>query len=158
MDDLPLADWLRARPRTRALICDIDDTLCVGFDCPLPAAVRALAALDRSIEVHYVTARPEASRAATERFLVEQRLPGWRNLHFCPTWQSSRAHKAEVIARLARQYRVVASIGDHDEEAEASRAAGVPFVRVSGDNDEEAWRQVANLVAAAHDKGEGDRT
>jgi hypothetical protein len=70
-------------PRRRALICDIDDTLCVQFDVPIAAACALLAALDRGIEVHYVTARPEASRAGTERFLVEQRLPGWRNLHFC---------------------------------------------------------------------------
>src|SRR4051794_35395409 len=98
-----LPDWLRPRPRPPAIICDIDDTICVGFDQPILAAVRVLAALDRAIEVHYVTARPEVSREGTERFLMEHRLPGWRNLHFCPSWQSSRTHKAEVIARLARQ-------------------------------------------------------
>lgn len=141
-------DWLRPRPKTRAVICDIDDTLCTQFDQPILTACKVLAALDRSIEVHYVTARPETSRRGTEQFLADQRLPGWRNLYFCPSWQSSRTHKAEVMARLARQYRVVVSIGDHDEDEQASRAAGVPFVRVTRDNMEQAWREVARLVAA----------
>jgi phosphoglycolate phosphatase-like HAD superfamily hydrolase len=144
-----LADWLRQRPKTRAVICDIDDTLCVQFDRPILAACRFLAQLDRAIEVHYVTARPEAARKGTEQFLADQRLPGWRNLYFCPTWQSSRAHKTEVMARLSRQYAVVVSIGDHDEDEQASRAAGVHFVRVTDENVEEAWREVARLVAAS---------
>jgi hypothetical protein len=146
-EDLP--DWLRPRPRPHAIICDIDDTICVMFDQPILAAIRVLAALDRSIEVHYVTARPEASREGTERFLMDQRLPGWRNLHLCPSWRSSRAHKAEVIARLAREHRVIVSIGDHEEEAEASRAASVAFVQITGDNWEEAWIEVEARVAAA---------
>jgi phosphoglycolate phosphatase-like HAD superfamily hydrolase len=50
------------------------------------------------------------------------------------------------MARLARQYQVVVSIGDHDEDEQASRAAGVPFVRVTRDNLEQAWREVARLV------------
>jgi phosphoglycolate phosphatase-like HAD superfamily hydrolase len=144
--DEPLPDWLRARPKTRAIICDIDDTLCTGFDLPILAAVQFLAALDRAIDVHYVTARPEASREGTERFLADHRLPGWRNLYFCPTWQSSRTHKTEVMARLAKQYQVLVSIGDHDEDEAASRAAGVPFVRVTDDNVEEAWGEVARLA------------
>jgi phosphoglycolate phosphatase-like HAD superfamily hydrolase len=148
-----LPDWLRPRPKRCAIICDLDDTLCVQFDCPLPAGVACLAALDRAVEVHYVTARPEASRAGTEQFLVDHRLPGWRNVHYCPSWQSSRRHKAEVMARLAREYRVIVSVGDHDEEEQASRAAGIPFVRVNGDNDEEAWREVARLIAAAAGEG-----
>jgi hypothetical protein len=144
-----LPDWLRPRPKPHAIICDIDDTICVGFDQPILAAVRVLAALDRAIEVHYVTARPEASRAGTERFLMEHRLPGWRNLHFCPSWQSSRAHKVEVIARLARQHRVIVSVGDHDEEEQASLAAGVAFVRITSDRGEEGWSEVEARIAAA---------
>src|SRR5262249_54216694 len=97
MDTLPPSD----RRRTRAIICDTDDTICTGFDLPILAACEVLRALDRAIEVHYVTARPDASRAGTERFLQEHGLPGWSNLHFCPSWRSSREHKAEVIARLA---------------------------------------------------------
>jgi hypothetical protein len=144
-----LPDWLRPRPKPLALICDIDDTLCVQFDRPVLAACSFLAALERAVEVHYVTARPEASRRGTEQFLADHRLPGWRNLHFCPPWQSSRAHKAAVIARLAREYAVVASVGDHEEEEVASRAAGVPFVRVTEERAEQAWAEVARLVEAA---------
>jgi hypothetical protein len=144
-----LPDWLRPRPRPHAIVCDIDDTLCVQFDQPILAACRLLAALHRSVEVHYVTARPMASRAGTEKFLLDQRLPGWRNLHLCPDWQSSRAHKAEVIARLAREHRVIVSVGDHEEEELASKAAGVAFLRICGDNTEEVWREVERLVAEA---------
>lgn len=146
MSDELLAEWLRERPKTKAIICDIDDTLCFQFDRPIVAACRFLAQLDRTIEVHYVTARPEASRRGTEDFLSEHRLPGWRNLHFCPNWQSSRQHKTEVIGRLARQYDVIVSIGDHDEDELASQAAGILFVRVSEDNTEEVWEEVARLV------------
>lgn len=152
MNPTVLSDWLRERPKTRAVICDIDDTLCVQFDRPIVVAVQLLVRLDRSIEVHYVTARPEASRAGTERFLAEHRLPGWRNLYFCPSWQSSRTHKTEVMARLARQYRVLVSIGDHDEDEQASRAAGVPFVRVTDENVDEAWREVARLIESSDDQ------
>jgi hypothetical protein len=144
-----LLDWLRERPRTWAIICDIDETLCTCFDVPLAAGCRFLTALDRSIEVHYVTARPEASRDGTERFLADNRLPGWRNVHYCPGWHSSRQHKAEVIARLARQYQVLVSVGDHEEEESASVAVGVPFVRITEDNHETAWAEVARLVALA---------
>ena len=149
MEQDKLPDWLRSRPKRRAVVCDIDDTICTAFDCPLAAAVKTLTALDRAIEVHYVTARPEASRLGTEQFLANHRLPGWRNLHFCPSWQSSRQHKAEVIARLAREFNVLVSVGDHEEEEAASRAASIPFVRVTDDNAEEAWAEVIRLVTAS---------
>jgi hypothetical protein len=152
-----LLGWQRPA-RRRAIICDIDDTLCVEFDCPLPAACVFLASLDRSIEVHYVTARPEGARAGTERFLVDQRLPGWRNLHFCPSWQSSRQHKTEVMSRLAKEYHVLVSIGDHDEDEAASRASAIPFVRVNGDNDEDAWRKIARLVIASANPEKAEST
>ncbi len=148
MNQESLADWTASRPRSPAIICDIDDTICVLFDRPILTACRLLAELNRAIEVHYVTARPEASRRGTEDFLARHRLPGWRNLHFCPQWQSSRQHKTEVIARLARQYAVLVSIGDHDEDEAASLAAGVPFVRVRDDSVEQAWLEVARLIAA----------
>jgi predicted secreted acid phosphatase len=149
MDEVAIREWLGARPKQRAIICDIDDTLCTMFDCPLAAGVRVLTALDRTIAVHYVTARPEASREGTERFLNEHKLPGWRNLHFCPSWLSSRQHKTAVMARLAKEYNVVVSIGDHDEDEAASQAAGIPFVRITEATVEEAWAEVATLFVAA---------
>src|SRR5262245_50262628 len=101
-----LTDWLRNRPRNRGVICDIDDTLCVQFDQPILIACQTLAVLDRSVQVHYVTARPEASRQGTEKFIVDQRLPGWKNLHFCPSFKSTRLHKAEVMARLVKEFTI----------------------------------------------------
>ncbi len=145
-DSLP--DWLRPRPKPFALICDIDDTLCTEFDKPVLVACRYLAGLDRLVTVHYVTARPEAARDGTERFLAEHRLPGWRNLHFCPNHLSTRQHKTEVMARLAKEYQVLVSVGDAAEDELASLAAGVPFLLVTDDNADEVWAQIAARVAA----------
>ena len=73
------------------------------------------------MKVHYVTARTEVSREGTDRFIMDHKLPGWQNLHFCPHWQGSKRHKTEAHARLAREHRVIASIGDtHEEEGEAA--------------------------------------
>ncbi len=138
-------------PKRLALIVDLDDTVCTGFACPLRAALDVLSRLHRQkVEVHYATARTEVSRRGTDDFLAEYRLPGHRNVHYCPNWKSSRRHKAEVHATLAREYRVIASIGDtDDEEGEASRAAGVPFVLVDRDNPLTAWTALAELILAA---------
>jgi hypothetical protein len=133
-------------PRSRAVICDIDETLCTFFNLPVALACRVLTQLDPAIAVHYVTARPEELRPETERFLREQRLPCCQNLHLCPPWTGTRSHKTSVMQRLAREYDVLVSIGDADEDELASQAAGVPFVRVGFDNTEEAWREVAALV------------
>jgi hypothetical protein len=147
--DESVPDWLRPGPKKRAIICDIDDTVCTQFDCPIPLAVQFLLALDRSIEVHYVTARPEASRAGTEQFLADHRLPGWRKVHYCPSWQSSSRHKADVIARLAKEFNVLVSVGDHYEEEQASRDAGVPFVRIPEGDPAAAWIEVAKRIVGS---------
>src|SRR5689334_15407159 len=132
MDEAGVRAWLGAdeRTRPRAVICDLDETLCTLFDLPITVATELLRRLGRAVEVHYVTARTEQRRAGTEKFLSDHRLPGWKNLHLCPLWQSSYQHKRDVIARLAREYEVLFSIGDSGEEEEASVAAGVPFLRV----------------------------
>ena len=45
---------------------------------------------------------------------------------------------------------MIASIGDtDDEEGEASRSAGVPFVLVDRNNPSAAWAAVAELIEAA---------
>jgi ribonucleotide monophosphatase NagD (HAD superfamily) len=142
-DDVP--------PKSLALIVDLDDTLCTGFDLPIRAAVEVLARIDRQkVAVHYVTARIEQSRKATERFLEEHRLPGWRNLHLCPHYFGTRKHKIDKHAVLAREHRVIASIGATDEEeGEAARLAGVPFVLVDRDHAAPAWTFVAARIEAA---------
>lgn len=136
--------------RRLALIVDLDDTVCTGFACPLRAALDVLLRLHRQkVEVHYVTARTELSRQGTDEFIAEYKLPGYRNVHYCPKWQGTKRHKAEVHAKLAREFQVIASIGDtDDEEGEASRAAGVVFVLVDRDNPVPAWATVAALIEA----------
>ncbi|MCI0702837.1 MAG: hypothetical protein L0241_17285 [Planctomycetia bacterium] len=133
-----------------ALIVDLDDTVCTGFACPLRAAIEVLVRIDRQkVEVHFVTARTEVSQKGTDEFIMEYRLPGYRNVHYCPKWQGTKRHKTEVHARLAREYQVIASIGDtDDEEGEASRLASVPFILVDRDKPDGAWVVVAQLIEA----------
>jgi predicted secreted acid phosphatase len=133
-----------------ALVVDLDETVCTGFACPIAKAVEVLVRVDRQkVEVHYVTARTEVSREGTDRFIMDHKLPGYRNVHYCPKWHTTKRHKAEIHARLAREYRVIASIGDCDEEeGEASRGAGVTFVLVDTNNPVAAWFAVAELIEA----------
>jgi hypothetical protein len=60
------------------------------------------------------------------------------------------------MAQLARQYEVVVSVGDHDEDEAASAAAGIPFVRVTEHNGEEVWQKVLRLVRAAVERPQGE--
>lgn len=134
-----------------AVIVDLDDTVCTGFACPLRVALDVLLRVHRQrVEVHYVTARTEMSRKGTDEFIAEHKLPGYRNVHYCPKWQGSKHHKVEMHAKLASEYQVIASIGDLDEEeGEASRLAGVIFVLVDRDNPHVAWAALAALIEAA---------
>lgn len=134
-------------PATLAIICDIDDTICIEFNQPVAAACALLRELPRySIEVHYVTARSEESKEITESFLVEQRLPTPKNLHLCPRWKGTLRHKREAIREIVRYHRVLLSVGDQPEEETASIEAKVPFVRINPTNFEEGWRSVAALL------------
>lgn len=134
-----------------ALVVDLDETVLTGFACPYRCALDVLLRIDRqTVEVHYVTARTEVSRDGTDAFIAEFRLPGYRNVHYCPKWLGTKRHKLERHAELARTFRVIASIGDTDEEeGEAARAAGVPFLLVDRDAPEPAWVALAELIAAA---------
>lgn len=139
-DDVP------AKPL--ALIVDLDETICTNFECPIRPAVEVLVRIDRQkLTVHYVTARTEVSRTGTDRFIMDHRLPGWRNVHYCPKWQGSRSHKAQAHAHLTKEHRVIASVGDTDEEeGEAARLVGIPFVLVDRNNAEPAWIVVRDMI------------
>jgi hypothetical protein len=50
------------------------------------------------------------------------------------------------MQRLARQYDVIVSVGDADEDELASLAAGVRFVRIRDDNIEQAWTEIVALI------------
>ena len=140
-----------APPNPLALIVDLDDTVCTQFTVPIRAAVDVLRRVDRQkVTVHYVSARGEVAREGTVAFLAEHRLPGWRNLHLCPNHLGSPRHKLERHRAIAREYRVIASIGDYDpDEGAAARAVGVPFVLVAMENAAPAWAAVADLIEAA---------
>ncbi|MCE9566933.1 MAG: HAD family hydrolase [Planctomycetes bacterium] len=146
-------------PKQLALIVDLDDTVCTAFACPISIALDVLRKLDRQrVAVHYVTARPEMSRAGTERFFEEHRLPGFRNLHLCPGYYGSLKHKKDKHVTIAREHRVIASIGDCDEdEGEAARHAGVPFVLVDRDNPVAAWMALRELIEAVGGFTRGER-
>ena len=119
------------------------------FDQPILAACQMMARLHQGHR-GALRHRPAGNGTkGTEGFLCDQRLPGWQNLYFCPNWQSTRDHKTAVMCRLAKEYVVIVSIGDADEDEQASRAAGVPFVRVTDTNVEDAWKEIAALVASA---------
>ncbi|VTR96682.1 HAD family hydrolase [Tuwongella immobilis] len=141
------ADWPPTYTRPPALICDIDETIATEFDVPILLAVGVLQAIHRPrLTVYYVTARPESTRPATERFLAEHRLPGWNRVHYCPTWQSSRQHKRDAHAKIAMEHWVLASIGDSDEEAHAAAATKIPFLRVEYGNPESAWQELERML------------
>jgi predicted secreted acid phosphatase len=137
--------------KSLALIVDLDDTVCVGFDVPIRVALDTLARIDRQkVTVYYVTARVEVTRKRTAAFIEEHRLPGWKNLHLCPNHLGSQRHKQELHAKLAREHRVIASIGDtDDDEGDAARLAAIPFVLVDRDNPIPAWYALAELIEAA---------
>jgi phosphoglycolate phosphatase-like HAD superfamily hydrolase len=149
-DDIPA--------KTLGLIVDLDETICTDFSVPILSAIDVLCRIDRQrVTVHYVTARTETSRAGTDRFIMDHKLPGWRNLHFCPSWQGSRRHKTDIHVRLAREHSVIASIGDtHEDEGEAAREAGVAFILVERGNADPAWAALADLIAAAKGFVEGN--
>ena len=131
-------------PSPLVLICDIDETLCTEFDQPVLAGVDLLRRLAKSqLEIHYVTARPEETRAATQHFLETHRLPYSRNLHLCPRHKGSMRHKREATEKIKRDSRIVLSIGDSDEEEMASKDQNIPFIRIDPENFEASWKKVA---------------
>lgn len=131
------------------LICDLDESLCSEFSVPVRAGCELLRRLAGKIEVHYLTARSEVSRAGTLKFLKENRLPDADNLHLCPSWKSPRQHKIEVMKRLVEKGRTALSIGDSEEDEEAAQAAGVPFLKVGLERPEADWAEVARRLGAA---------
>ena len=133
-----------------ALIVDLDETLCVTFHHPVAKGVEVLRRIDPArVHVFYVTARTPKSQQGTERFMQQHDLPHPANVLYSPLITSSRDHKWECHHDLAKRFRVIASIGDAEEEAEASAAAGVPFVLVDVNRPEAAWAELEALLEAA---------
>jgi phosphoglycolate phosphatase-like HAD superfamily hydrolase len=130
-----------------ALIVDLDETLCASFHHPVRAGVEVLRRLDAErVHVFYVTARTTASKRGTDVFLLLHDLPHRENVIYSPFTTSSREHKLKCHLDLASRFRMLASIGDADEEEEASAAAGIPFVRVDVCRPEVAWAEVEAVL------------
>lgn len=133
-----------------ALIVDLDETLCVTFHHPVVKGVEVLRRIDRTrVQVHYVTARTTASKRGTDVFMILHDLPHPANVLYTPFHTSTRDHKLNCHQDLAARFQVLASIGDADEEAEASAAAGIPFVRVDVERPELAWAELEGILDAA---------
>lgn len=131
-----------------AIIVDLDETLCTQFDVPVEAGVGVLRRIDeRKIQVHYVTARTAVCRDATERFVGVHRLPGSRNVHYCPMAIGSLDHKRRQHESLGREFDVIASIGDSFEEEQAAMAARIPFYRVDPCSPADQWILLAARIA-----------
>jgi hypothetical protein len=59
-----------------AIIVDLGETLCTQFDVPVAAGLAVLRRIDQhKIRVHYVTARTEQCRPATEVFIDVKACP-----------------------------------------------------------------------------------
>lgn len=138
---------MRSPAKNKALIVDIDESICTEFSVPIVSACRTLCRFGKNISVHYVTARTEASRKGTEKFIRENGLPGGKNLHLCPDWKSSRAHKVETMRRLAKEFDVIASIGEAGEYEAASREAEIPFLPVEMENPDASWQKIEHFLA-----------
>lgn len=137
-------------PRDFALIVDLDETLCVTFHHPVLKGVEVLRRIDPSrVYVFYVTARTTASKRGTDVFLLLHDLPHPANVLYTPFHAGTRDHKLKCHLELAGRYSVIASIGDAEEEAEASAAAGTPFVRVDVHRPELAWAELETMLEAA---------
>jgi predicted secreted acid phosphatase len=130
------------------LFCDIDETICTEFNCPVEPAVRVLRRLKGAVEVFYVSARPQASRGSTQNFLEKQGLPTTKNLHLCPDGWSTLRHKTETMKKVAASRKVLLSVGDSDEDQRAASAAGVKFLQVDPRRFEESWRQIEAALQA----------
>jgi len=133
-----------------ALIVDLDETLCVTFHHPVVKGVEVLRRIDHNrVHIFYVTARTTASKRGTDVFLLLHDLPHPANVLYSPIITSSRDHKFDCHLDLAGRFRVLASIGDADEEAEASAAAGIPFVLVDVNRPEAAWAELERMLEEA---------
>jgi phosphoglycolate phosphatase-like HAD superfamily hydrolase len=133
-----------------AVIVDLDETLCVTFHHPVVKGVEVLRRIDPSrVYVFYVTARTPASKRGTDVFLLLHDLPHPANVLYTPFHTGTREHKLKCHLELAGRFRVIASIGDAEEEAEASAAAGIPFVRVDVHRPELAWAELEAVLEAA---------
>jgi hypothetical protein len=141
---------LAVRPRgARVIVTDIDGTICGGGAWnlarlaagevrsarPLPGAVEGMNALAADATIVYLTARDDALRATTLRWLDHWEMP------LGPLYvsdgielgQDPTRHKTRVMEQLAERFEVAVAFGDASTDLAAYRAASVPAVMFQGD-------------------------
>lgn len=86
---------------------------------------RVVEALAEVYEIVYLSGRPEACRADTERWLARHRLPA-AQLRLRPRsdLRPSRVMKVEVLGELARRLPIGVLVDDDPQVLAAARAAG----------------------------------
>lgn len=143
-----------ARTRPRAMIWDLDGTLsddkarahfvevergrardwrsyfdAIDTDPPIAASMEVLRAMHAAgIRILFLTGRPEYTRPKTVRWLEANGLTEYDALLMRPEgeYRPAGLFKADVVARLQRDYELVCAFEDRIDVAERLRQAGVP--------------------------------
>ena len=101
----------------------------IDTDPPIAASMEVLFALHAAgLRILFLTARPEYTRPKTERWLRANGLTEYDALLMRPAGDTRPAgfFKAEVVARLRREYELVCAFEDRIDVADMLREAGVP--------------------------------
>ena len=146
--------------RPRAVIWDLDGTLsddkarahfvevergrardwhsyfdAIDTDRPIAASMEVLRALHAAgLRILFLTGRPDYTRPKTVRWLEANGLTEYDALIMRPEGESRPAgyFKADVVARLQREYELVCAFEDRIDVADHLREAGVPVFLYGG--------------------------
>jgi len=86
----------------------------------IPPALKFFNAIkDKGIAIIFITARPNTQRQATLRNLQRAGFNGWTKLvtrHEHDSFPSVQAYKTDARSKIAREYAIIASIGDQQSD------------------------------------------
>jgi len=147
-----------ARPRDReVLVVDLDGTVCAGkgidvvrkapAEIPvIPDAAEVLSRLATRFDILYLTARDDSLITRSREWLDLNGFPkapilvrdlGLQTL-------SAEKYKRERLAELAPVWRLVAGVGDRDEDIAAYRSVGVRTFLVPA----VSWKEIGEALSA----------
>jgi beta-phosphoglucomutase-like phosphatase (HAD superfamily) len=101
----------------------------IDTDPPIAASMEVLRAMHAAgLRILFLTGRPEYTRAKTVRWLEANGLTEYDALLMRPDGEQRPAgfFKADVVARLRREYELVCAFEDRIDVANHLREAGVP--------------------------------
>ena len=101
----------------------------VEQDPPIAASMEVLRAMHAAgIRVVFLTGRPDAIRAKTERWLQANGLVEYDHLlmRADDDWRPNGEYKADRVRELLNHYEVVCAFEDQTRTAEWLRRAGIP--------------------------------